>query len=305
MSIQPEHLLTFARVAEAGSLSTAAQSLHRTQPALSSQLRLLGESVGEPLYLRHRHGIRLTPAGEGLLPYAQALVRALEGARAYARELRSVEAGSLRIAASTTVAAYLLPLSLARFRHKHPGVMLQLQSGNTREVIEHLGRGEVELAFIEGPGEAPVGTHSRSFARDRLVLVGRPDHPLAQRGQLRLTDLAGQPLIWREAGSGTREVAEQALLRAGVRVEGVLELSGTEAVKEAVLEGLGVAFLSALAVHRSIEAGQLVVLPLKLAGLERNLTLLHPPLEVLSWAARRFLEEELQSSLEQFSTRAG
>lgn len=291
MPVHAEHLLTFAAVARSGSLSAAAEELHLSQPSVSAQLKLLTSAVGEPLFTRHRYGVRLTPTGEALLPHAQGVWRALDGARHFVREVQGLGAGAVRVAASNTLAAHVLPRVLATFRAQHSSVRLDVQTGNTREALRRLLAGDCDLALVEGP-LTPVqsGLRAQILGHDRLCLVFAPHHPLA-RAHLDLSDLQGLPVVWREVGSGTREVAEQALLRADITVTSVLELAGTEAVKEAVLSGLGAAFLSELSVRREREAGQLVSPDLSLPGLSRPLTALTP--EVPSRAAAALLAELL------------
>ncbi|KQR01036.1 LysR substrate-binding domain-containing protein [Deinococcus sp. Leaf326] len=288
MSLNPEHLLTFARVARLGSLSAAAEELHLTQPAVSSQIKLLTQAVGEPVLTRHRMGVRLTGAGEGLLVHAQALTRVMEGARTYTRERRGLETGTLRLAASSTVAASLLPGMLAAYHEQSPGVAFEIRQGNTQEVLGALQAGQVEVALIEGPpGHLAAGWQVAVFRYDELVLVAAPGHPLARESELGTA--VPLPLIWREHGSGTREVAEQALAGAGLLTSSLLELPGTEAVKEAVIQGLGLALLPELRVRRELQHGVLVRVPLALPGLRRPLSRVSAEAEQLSHAARSFL----------------
>jgi DNA-binding transcriptional LysR family regulator len=290
MAINPLHLLTFVRVSQLGSLSAAAAELNLTQPAVSSQMGLLARAVGEPLLSRHRYGVGLTPAGEGLLPYAVAVRRALEGAGSYAAELRGLELGALNVAASSTIAATILPGVLALYHARHPQVALHIQQGNTQEVMNLLLSQSCELALIEGPvGSLPGDLGQWVFRRDRLRLVVAGGHPLAGRASLAAADLEGAGVVWREPGSGTREVAKLALAQAGVQTHEVLTLTGTEAVKEAVLSGLGVAFLSELSVRREAQSGLLVCPPLDLSGLERDLNVVSARQETMSSAARTFL----------------
>ena len=291
MAINPVHLLTFVRVAQLGNLSAAAGELHLTQPAVSSQMGLLAQAVGESLLIRHRYGVRLTPAGEGLLPHAVAVLRALEGARSYAADLRGLEVGALNVAASSTIAATLLPGVLASFHARFPGVGLHVQQGNTGEVMALLLAQKCELALIEGPvADLPADLCQRVFRRDRLRLVVAAGHPLAGRSGLQPPDLDGLGVVWREPGSGTREVAKSALELAGVQTHEVLTLTGTEAVKEAVLSGLGAAFLSEMSVRREVQSGLLVTPALTLSGLERDLSIVSARVETLPRAVQTFLE---------------
>ncbi|ULH17841.1 LysR family transcriptional regulator (plasmid) [Deinococcus sp. KNUC1210] len=289
MAINPDHLLTFIRVARLGNLSAAAGELHLTQPAVSNQIKLLTQAVGEPLLTRHRYGVRLTPAGEGLLPYAMATSRALEGARQYAADLHGLNLGTLTIAASSTIAATILPGVLAAYHARFPNVVLHVQQGNTQDVMDLLLGQKCELALIEGPVSGlPLDLKQQVFRRDTLRLVVAPGHPFAARTSLSPDALQGVGVIWREPGSGTREVAKRALERAGIQTREVLTLTGTEAVKEAVISGLGAAFLSEASVRRDVDAGRLLCPALELPGLERDLSIVSAEEELLSRAVRVF-----------------
>lgn len=287
MRLDPYSLLIFATVAQEGNLTQAAQRLHRTQPAISSQMAKLAKQVGEPLFLRRPHGIRLTLAGEALLPHALALKRALEGAVEAAEALRG-GVGRLRVAASTTIAHYCLPKALAHLSKTYPGLRVEVWAGNSQGVLARLEAGEAELGLVEGPlDRLPMGLEAEVLAWDRLRLVTPPGHPLAGH-RVGAEALRGLGVVWREAGSGTRQVAEKALAGLGLRT--TLELPGSEAVKQAVRQGLGVAFLSEYAVEAEVQAGLLGLAEVDLPGLKRPFTLLRPPKALLSRAAQAFLE---------------
>jgi len=295
--IEAEPLIVFARVAEAGSVSAAAVRLHRTQPALSAQLRKLTDAVGEPLYRRHRQGVRLTATGKALLPYARAVANAVEGAQLWSDEQGGLLRGSLRIAASMTVAVYRLPAALARFREAFPALRIALLTRNSADAVALLAAGEADLAIVEGPvGEPPAQVEIALYGVDRLVLVVRPDHPLKADAALPLSRLEGLQVVRREPGSGTREVVDRALAGAGVTVATALEATGLDTVKQAVLAGLGAGFLSASAVRFEVEAGALRVVPLASEALVRPLTLLHHPPQLASRAARELVERLLQEA---------
>ena len=297
MRIEAEPLIAFARVAEAGSVSAAAERLHRTQPAVSAQLRKLTQAVGEPLYRRHRHGVHLTEAGEALLPYARSVANAVAGAQRWSDELGGLLRGGLRIASSMTVAVYRLPSALARFRAAHPGLRIELLTRNSADAVALLAGGEADLAIVEGPvSEPPAQVEVALYGIDRLVLVVRPDHPLAASEPLPLVRLAGLEVVRRERGSGTREVVDRALSAAGVDLTTTLEATGLDTVKQAVLAGLGAGFLSESAVRREVATGALRVVPLDSDALLRPLTLFHRPPELASRAARALAEHLLQGT---------
>lgn len=292
MALNPEHLLSFARVAETGSVSTAAETLFRSQPAISQHLRQLTEAMGEPLYRRHSGGVTLTDTGLALLPHAQALERALAGAQRLAREVQGLERGVLAIGASMTIAVYLLPRLLSRFHRQQPGLDLQLLTRNSSEVLNLLSSGRIDVALVETPvaqDELP-DFEQRTLFTDEVVLAVPPGHPLASAGSVKPADLDGCELVVREPGSGTRRVMELALAQLGVNVRAAIETSGIEAAKEAILQGLGAGFISRLAVERELSSGLLKEVQVDGLSLQRQLTLLHPPAELCSRSSRQFLE---------------
>lgn len=303
MTIEAEQLMTFAAVAKQGSLSAAALERHRSQPAVSAQMKRLTDAVGEPLYRRNRYGVQLTEAGEMLLPYAEAVVRALEGARSWNRGLSMGSRGRVRVAASMTAAVYLLPRVLSEFHRLYPELELQLLTRNSLDALALLHRAEADLALVEGPVTRPAADlESRTLFRDEIVLAVRPDHPLAARPSVSASDLPGLAIVQREEGSGTREVVELALAEMDVPAPGVrvaLEATGIEAVKEAVLQGFGAGFISRLAVQREAESGMLAPLTVDVPGFKRSMTLLHPNRALCSQATRRllaFLDQPTETS---------
>jgi DNA-binding transcriptional LysR family regulator len=294
MAVEPEHLLTFAVVAKHGSISLAARELHRSQPAISVQMRLLSEAVGERLLRRERRGVELTEAGEGLLPYALAMKRALEGARRWRGDLESSALGSVAIAASMTVAVYVLPAVLASFHRANPHIALQLLTRNSLDALTLLERAGASVALVEGKvPPVPAGFHTRTLFDDEIVLAVQPSHPLARTTMVRPADLLGLEIVQREQGSGTREVVESALAALDLPAPGVrvaLEATGIEAVKEAVIQGFGAGFISRLAIQREVTHGALVALPVEAHGFTRAITLISPEPELQSRGTRRMLQ---------------
>lgn len=293
VSVEPDHLVTFAVVAKHGSMSAAAVELHRSQPAISTQVKRLNEALGEPVFRRGRRGVDLTGTGAALLPFAQAMQRALEGANALRRGLRSGDVGVVNVAASMTLAVYVLPSVFAEIHRLHPQLRLRLLTRNSVDALRLLERAEAGVALVEGKLPAiPVDFTARTLFRDEIVLAVRPDHPLAARGAVRARDLAGLEIVQREPGSGTREVVESALAAMRIPKPGVtvaLEATGIDAVKEAVIQGFGPGFISRLAVAREAAQGTLVALTLEGDGFQRDMTLIQPAEEFQSHATRTFL----------------
>lgn len=288
MLIEADHLITFAMVAKTANLSTAAKLLFKSQPAVSAQLKQLQEALGEPLYVRHRYGIKLTASGEHLLPFAQTLVRALEGARKYSQELKDGQTGHLSIAASTTIAMYYLPKLLKSFQEHNQGIDLKLIACNTQEAVHLLQEGSADLAMIEGPDESS-GLERSMLAEDEIVLAVLPEHPLATKSVLALSDLHGLEVVRREHGSGTRAVVDAVLSGEAIQPKTILEAKGVDAVKEAVLQGFGAAFLSRLALVREVQMGLLKAMPIGSSGIKRALSIVHPRLELCSQHTRSFI----------------
>ncbi|KWF26635.1 LysR family transcriptional regulator [Burkholderia pseudomultivorans] len=287
----PDQLITFAAVAEHLNISHAAVALHLSQPAVSGQLRLLQDEFGEPLYQRDGRGIRLTPVGEQLAQYAKAQRDTFAQARAFRDAVRGLEAGTLRIGASTTPASYLLPYLIAAFQPRAPRVTIQTMSGNTADVVAALP--SLDIAMIEGPpGEAlPPGTAVHAWREDEIVAIVPAAHPLAapeHASGVTLAALAAHPLVLREEGSAVRQLVERAFAQQSAPMRVAFEIAGVEAVKEAVRAGMGVGFVSAMSLRHDDAA--LVARSLAPAPLTRHFSILVPHGGAPSRVAAQFLE---------------
>ena len=260
--VLPLHQLRlFSAVAERRGFSRAAEALHISQPAVSKGVRELEEQLGAALLERGPGGVRLTDAGAVLAARARELFAIERAAEEEMRALRGLERGSLRIGASTTIATYHLPPVLAAFQSRHPGVVLRLTSANTWAVLDLLARREIDVALVEGPVEDSAFTVT-PWRQERMVFVVAPSHRLIQRGGVAMpADLGEEVFVVREPGSGTREVAERVLAEAGIAPRRTLEVGSTEAIKQVVAAGLGVAVVSAVAAADQIALGRLAVLP--------------------------------------------
>lgn len=290
--IDPSLVRTFLVVARAGSVSAAAVQLHRSQPAISAQIRKLERAFGEPLFVRGTRGVRLTDLGERLRPRAEALERVMAGVAALRDDEGALE-GRLGIAASTTIALYWLPSRLVAFQLAHPGVQVRVITCNSREAVAALAGGRVDVALVEGLSGAWRALPATVYAAnpvhdDEIVVVVAPSHPLAARDTVDVRELDGIEVVWREVGSGTRDVVQGVLDAVGARPRVRLELTEPEAMKRAVRAGIGAAFLSRIAVADEVAAGTLVALPCQDAGLRRAFTLLAPVDELASRATRAF-----------------
>jgi DNA-binding transcriptional LysR family regulator len=265
-------LHAFRVVCESGRISLAARTLHLSQPAVSQQMHRLEDACAQPLLTRSARGVRPTPAGEALLGYARRVDELLEEAGT-AMQRDAPVGGELRLAASTTLASYVVPRLFARFRAREPGASLRLIVANTEGVIERLRSGDVPLGLIEGV-ERVAHVHTEPFFDDAILpCVTASAERLSFAVPAGLGELATVPLVMRERGSGTREVVERALKRAGVRRHKnapELELGSTEACKAAVEAGLAVGFLARVAIDKELALGTIRPIELRRLHIART-----------------------------------
>ncbi|MFF4834440.1 LysR family transcriptional regulator [Streptomyces sp. NPDC001315] len=265
-----ELLLAVARL---GSLGGAARELGITQPAASSRIRSMERQLGVALVDRSPRGSRLTDTGALVTDWARRVVEAAEAFDAGAQALRDRRDSRLRVAASMTIAEYLLPGWLLALRAQRPDTAVSLLAGNSAAVAERLLSDEADLGFVEGLS-VPTGLESAVIAHDRLIVVTAPRHPWARRRRpLEAEELAATPLILREEGSGTRQVLDVAL---GGLARPLIELSSTTAVKAAAVSGAGPAVLSELAVGEELAMRRLVSIPVEGVSLRRDLRAVWP-----------------------------
>ncbi|WP_107095071.1 LysR family transcriptional regulator [Streptomyces chattanoogensis] len=281
-----ELLLAVARL---GSLGRAARARGITQPAASSRIRSMERQLGVALVERSPRGSRLTDAGVLVTDWARRVVEAAEAFDAGAQALRGRRDSRLRVAASMTIAEYLLPGWLVALRARRPGTAVSLLAGNSRAVAERLLAGEADLGFVEGL-EVPAGLDGTVIGHDRLIVVAAPSHRWARRRrELAPAELAAAPLILRERGSGTRQVLDAALARHGGLADPLLELASTTAVKAAVVSEAAPSVVSELAVREELTARRLVEIPVRDLRLGRDLRAVWPAGQRPAGPARELL----------------
>ncbi|WP_405838298.1 LysR family transcriptional regulator [Streptomyces sp. NBC_01518] len=265
-----ELLLAVARL---GSLGAAARELGITQPAASSRIRSMERQLGVALVDRSPRGSTLTDAGALVTDWARRVVEAAAAFDAGAQALRHRRDSRLRVAASMTIAEYLLPGWLLALRSQRPDTAVSLLAGNSTTVAERLLADEADLGFVEGLS-VPAGLDSTVIAHDHLIVVTAPTHPWARRQRpVPAEELASTPLILREKGSGTRQVLDAAL---GGLARPLIELSSTTAVKASAVSGAGPAVLSELAVGEELSMRRLVRIPVEGVTLARDLRAVWP-----------------------------
>ena len=258
MAMNPTQVASFAAVAETGGFGRAAARLGVSQPAVSLHVADLEADLGAKVFDRLPRGVRLTAAGELLLGYARRLAALESEARTAVAELMGLGRGRLTIGASLTVGSYLMPGVLAEFRRRHPAVELRMEVANTDRVTAWVRDEQVDLGLTEGLAQHPELAAS-AFHTDRLVAIAPPAHRLAGTGGVTALEFFGEPFVTREAGSGTRAVVEAAAARKRLTLRSTVSVGSLEAVKRAVMAGMGVSVVSELAVAAEVAAGTLAV----------------------------------------------
>jgi DNA-binding transcriptional LysR family regulator len=282
-------LRSLEAVVRLGSVSRAAEALHLAQPTVSTQLRELSTSLGLTLLEPHGRGLVPTAVGERLAECARAMGACWQAFEDDAAALQGLRQGRLRIAAVTTT-EYFLPDLLGPFARRYPGIQIELAVENRDAVVARLRRGDDELAaMMRPPSDLPLARWP--FLENPLVLIASSDHPLAQRKRLRLADLLDQPVLVREAGSGTRAVLDEVLAEQGLHWPPRMALGSNEAVKHAVRAGLGLALLSRHTLAADPATEGLAVLPVAGFPLKRQWVLVWRQDRPLSLPARTLLDD--------------
>ncbi|MGO4503298.1 MULTISPECIES: LysR family transcriptional regulator [unclassified Dyella] len=272
INISPRQLEVFVQIARLGSVRAAAEMLHLTQPAASMALAEMERQLDAAVFARERGRLRLNTRGRELLPLAQELLeRYAEFGRLGSGGVDEL-GGELRVGASNTVGNYRVGELLGAFVRAHPHVSVRLRVSNTSEIVASMLDHGLELGCVEGPVAHP-SLEVRPWRDDALVVCASPDHPLARKRRLEPEDFAGTRWVLREPGSATRSLSERALasLPPG---ETVLELDQAEAIKQAVIAGLGIACIPEVAIIDAVAAGRLKVLRTPFLDLHRKLSLL-------------------------------
>lgn len=279
------HLRLFAAVVNHGGFTKAADSLRLSQPAISKSLNELERQLNLALIDRSGRSIRLTDAGKTLYARARELFGVEWIAEQELREIRGLKRGVLRIGASTTIATYMLPPFLGRFHLRHPRIRIRASSANTRTVLRMLLESRVDVALVEGPV-----SHSRvevqPWREDELVVISHPEHRLLSRSNVDVEMLVKEQFIVREPGSGTRDVSARALALHGARLTNTIRVGGTEAIKQAVAAGLGLAIVSRAAAEDQLALGKIAVITVNGLTIRRTLAQIKLRGRVTTAAAR-------------------
>ena len=279
-------LAVFGALARHRSFSAAARALHLTQPAVSMQIRQLEDAAGVALVERIGKRIDLTEAGAELARCAREIEARLKDADDALAMIRGLRGGTLDIAVLST-AKYFAPHLLAEFRRRHPDISLRLAVSNREAVLRALSENRTDLAIM---GQPPKGleVEARVFAPHPLAIIAPPGHRLTRKKRLRLADLAGEHILVREPGSGTRGAMERLFAQQGARLRSTTEMASNETIKQAVMAGMGIAFLSMHTIGLELKARRLATLPVAGTPVMRNWHVIHLARKRLSPIAQAF-----------------
>lgn len=277
----------FEAIARLGSFTKASEELHLTQPTVSMQIKKLTDTVGAPLLEQVGKKIHLTDAGRELAKAAREIFSILDGFAMSVAERQGMKKGRLKLMAITT-ASYFAPRLLGEFSKLYPGIEVALRVTNREKLLASMADNPDDLYILGQPPE-DIDVVATPFMENPLVVLAPPGHPLAGKKNIPLKRLAEEPWLMREAGSGTRIAIEKLFAGKGVELRPRLELGSNEAIKQAILSGLGI---SALSIHALAldQAGQFAVLEAEGFPIRRHWYVVYPAARPPSVVARAFMD---------------
>ena len=274
--MEDHKLKVFCTVAETKSFSKTSEIIHLTQPAVSLQIQALEEVYETKLFDRSSGTVTLTPAGEVLYKYAKEILALYASAEKVIEKLTGLVKGSITIGASSNIGNYLLPSVITDFMKTHPKIKIHLLVGNTKRVIELLNSGNIDLGLVEGD-VVRQKIVAKKLISDELLVIVSPNHSWAKKKEVSISDLVKEPFIFREAGSGTRQMIEKFLNRHEIMLQDMkvsIVLGSTEAIKDAVENGLGISIISRWAARKESKYGTLRILSIKEEKIVRDFSLI-------------------------------
>ncbi len=297
MHITIRQLQVFISVAKHLSYTRAAEELHLTQPAVSMQIKQLEKSADLPLFEQIGKKIYLTEAGQVMLGHAKSIITKLDSISHDLDQLKGIDGGRLRICIASTV-NYFATRLISRFSQAHSNVQISLDVTNRQNLLKQLETNEPDLVLMGRPPQS-ADLHSQAFMDNPLVIIANPHHSLAGKKDLPITSLNNEKFVLRESGSGTRGAMESMFNKYDIHPRVTTQLSGNEAIKQAVEAGLGLALVSFHTVDLELKAGRLVTLDVQHFPILKKWHIGHRSGKKLSATTQAFwdfvLEESAQS----------
>jgi len=282
-------LQVFEAIVRLGSFTRAAEELFLTQPTVSMQIRKLTDAIGLPLFEHVGRNVEPTEAGLELYDACRSMFESLANLEMKVSDLKGLKRGRLRMGVVTT-AKYLAPDILGGFSKLYPGIDLALKVTNRESIIERMLANEDDLYIMGESPDGDIEIESHTFALNPLVVMAARNHPLVGRKSIPLSDIAKEPFIVREPGSGIRDVTFRTFDAKGLRPNVRMELGSNEAIKHAIAAGLGLSVLSLHTLSLEGTEGAVAVLDVEGFPILRHWNLVYPKGKELSLVARTFLE---------------
>lgn len=287
-------LEVFEAIARLGSFTRAAEELYLTQPTVSMQIKKLAEAVGLPLFEQVGKKMYLTDAGRELHKTCRGIFEHLAHFEMVTADMKGLKTGKLRLAVVTT-AKYFAPRLLGMFCQQYPGVEVSLKVSNRERVLERLAGNQDDLYILgQPPEEADVV--AEAFLENPLVVLAPAQHALAHKKKISLKRIAEEPFLLREPGSGTRMATERVFAEQGLKLKMRMELGSNEAIKQAVIGGLGISVLSSHTLALEATSGQFVILDVQGFPIQRHWHFAYPAGKQLSIVANTFADYLRQAS---------
>ena len=263
---------------EEGSFSRAAKRVFLTQPSLTKHIKNLEEAVNARIVNRENMGISLTPEGKILYDYSRRILKLRNEAKEKILREKENESGNIFISASTIPATYILPYLLNEFKKLFPDIRAYIQANDSEETLGMVLNNQSEIGFI-GKNTLNKRLNVKPLWKDEIVLAVPGDHPWRKKDYVTLNEVSKEPFIIREVGSGTREILEEYLLKntdkSLSKFNIACEMGSSEAVKEAIIAGLGISILSIHAIKRELKQGILINIPIKDCDIQRYFYLIY------------------------------
>lgn len=291
MGLEDHKMKVFCTVAETKSFSKTSEIVHLTQPAVSLQIQALEEYYETKLFDRTSNSITLSPAGEVLYKYAKYILALYAAAEKEIGKITGHTKGSVTIGASTTIGNYILPSVILSFKKTYPKIKINVYIENTKKIMDLLNTGTIELGLVEGEMSKYKVT-LEPIVQDELFVIVSPQHPWAKRKTISIGELSKEPFIFREEGSGTRQITEKYFSTHGIKMRDVhmnITLGSTESIKEAVESGIGVSIVSKWVARKEVKYGNLIMLGIKEGRMVRHFHLVMNKNAILSHSVTEFV----------------
>ena len=287
-------LQVFEAIVRLGSFTRAAEELFLTQPTVSMQIKKLAETVGTPLFDHVGRNVQPTAAGRDVYQACRDVFRVLTDLETKLADLKGLKRGRLRLGVITT-AKYFAPEILGAFCQRYPGIDVSLKVSNRERLLERLAVNDDDIYILGQPSEDAVGIESIPFAPNPLVILARRDHPLVGARDIPLSRIAEEQFLLREPGSGIRDAVLRRFADEGLRPRVRMELGSNEAIKHAIVGGLGISVLSLHTLTLEGTEGAVAILDVQGFPIRRRWYLVHSQGRGLSLVAKTFLEFALES----------